>query len=120
MVSVTVQGRVPLGALQDAVVLGWDAIQARISPHGALEVVGQQAPQAPRGVWGLVDQEVLGAAVLGEQQAPDCHGVDNLHAMLGTSAHDELVQSHDAYPLIMEKHLCWHDNSYLGPGWPAT
>ena len=79
MVPVTVEGTVPLLALQDAVVNSRLAVQATADPQGLLQIPGKHLP-LPGASLVPVHVVVLGASVLVQQEGVDCHVVDQLQA----------------------------------------
>lgn len=83
MGSVTVERAVPLRAGERAVVAGLRTLKASCCVHGALQVIAEKLPLCSVHV--TVDQEILGASVLGEQHGQNCHGVYSLQNSLAQS-----------------------------------
>lgn len=76
MIAITIEGRVPLAALQDAVIHCRLASQASISIQRAFQVVRKHLPFA--GTLVQVEQIILGAAILSEEHGQYCQSVDCL------------------------------------------
>lgn len=80
VVPVTIEGAVPLLALQNAVVNSRLAVQATADPQGLLQIPGKHLP-LPGASLVPIHVVVLGASVLVQQEGVDRHVVDQLQAL---------------------------------------